>query len=93
MSRQSLSGQISNYCMASAAFFLILALLQITERVPECVIPGPCWSPWHCPALGFGGAGLSKNRLKGAAIGLGVALILGAIAVALAVIRGTIDFR
>ncbi|HEV3341412.1 MAG TPA: hypothetical protein VG125_13670 [Pirellulales bacterium] len=72
--------QFSDYCVPIAAFFLIVAAIDATEPVADCVVQSPRWAIWLCAAFGFGGAGLSRKPLRGALTGLGIALVPAAMA-------------
>lgn len=59
--------------MLCTAVFLVgaaLEFVEFVEPVQDCVLPSPLPALlWLCVALGFAGAGLSKRRLRGAALG------------------------
>ncbi|HVX11985.1 MAG TPA: hypothetical protein VHC22_12445 [Pirellulales bacterium] len=67
-------------CIPIAILFLMIAEIAATESVPDCIIESPAWAMWLFPAFGFGGAGLSRQPLRGALIGLGIALVPAAVA-------------
>lgn len=67
--------QVSGYCMLCAAILLVSAAVEFTAPVTDCELKSLEWALWLCLALGFAGAGFSKRRLCGAAIGTGLVLV------------------
>ena len=67
--------QLRSYCMASAAFFSVLALADFSAPEAPCLIKPPIWAAWLCTGAGFAGAGLSQRPLRGSAIGVALVLI------------------
>lgn len=82
--------QFDNCSMATAAFFLIIAALEFTEPVPDCLIKGRAWALWLCLSFVCAGAGFSQRPMRGAAIGLAVGLIPCAMAGMLADLCGMV---